>query len=549
MTAMASLATRLSERFAAVTHGVDPELRPATKPQFGHFQCNVAMRLAKQEGAKPRDIAQRIVDRIDIDDLCEPLEIAGPGFINIRLKNAVLAEEANRLLTDPAHGVPQDPDARRTIIDYSSPNVAKQMHVGHLRSTIIGDCFTRVLRATGSTVKPQNHIGDWGTQFGQLVEQILEEDTDVSTLDLAGAEALYKRASAHFRDDLEFADRARRRVVALQSGDEQTLAIWQQLIDISLAGFNATYQRMNILLTDDDLAGESTYNEALPKVVEDLRTMGLAVEDHGALVVWVDGFDAPMIVQKRDGGFGYDATDLAALRHRVADLGAERLIYVTDARQAQHFAMVFAVARKAGWLPDHVTAEHIGFGMVLGTDGKPFKTRDGSAVTLSSLLDAAEEIAAPPIALAAIKYADLSNGLNKDYVFDAERMVQTTGDTGPYLQYAHARTCAVMREAEAKGISLDTTVTVLDDPTEQALALQLSRFGEAVVEVATTLQPHKLCTYLYELAQHYSAFYQNCPILKSEGAVRDSRLALCRAVRVVLATGLDMLGIEALERM
>jgi len=546
---MASLATRLSERFAAVTHGVDPELRPATKPQFGHFQCNVAMRLAKQEGAKPRDIAQRIVDRIDIDDLCEPLEIAGPGFINIRLKNAVLAEEANRLLTDPAHGVPQDPDARRTIIDYSSPNVAKQMHVGHLRSTIIGDCFTRVLRATGSTVKPQNHIGDWGTQFGQLVEQILEEDTDVSTLDLAGAEALYKRASAHFRDDLEFADRARRRVVALQSGDEQTLAIWQQLIDISLAGFNATYQRMNILLTDDDLAGESTYNEALPKVVEDLRTMGLAVEDHGALVVWVDGFDAPMIVQKRDGGFGYDATDLAALRHRVADLGAERLIYVTDARQAQHFAMVFAVARKAGWLPDHVTAEHIGFGMVLGTDGKPFKTRDGSAVTLSSLLDAAEEIAAPPIALAAIKYADLSNGLNKDYVFDAERMVQTTGDTGPYLQYAHARTCAVMREAEAKGISLDTTVTVLDDPTEQALALQLSRFGEAVVEVATTLQPHKLCTYLYELAQHYSAFYQNCPILKSEGAVRDSRLALCRAVRVVLATGLDMLGIEALERM
>ncbi|SDB80669.1 arginyl-tRNA synthetase [Raineyella antarctica] len=546
---MSSLATRLSERFAAVTGGVDPELRPATKPQFGHFQCNIAMRLAKQEGAKPRDIAQRIVDEIRVDDLCEPLEIAGPGFINIRLKNSVLAEEANRLATDPAHGVPQDPHARRTIVDYSSPNVAKQMHVGHLRSTIIGDCFTRVLRATGSTVKPQNHIGDWGTQFGQLVEQILEEGTDVSALDLAGAEALYKRASAHFKADEDFADRARRRVVALQAGDEQTLGIWHQLIDVSLAGFNATYERMNILLTDDDLAGESTYNQALPKVVEDLKAMGLAVEDDGALVVWVEGFDAPMIVQKRDGGYGYDATDLAALRHRVDDLGAERIIYVTDARQAQHFAMVFAVARRAGWLPDSVSAEHIGFGMVLGADGKPFKTRDGSAVTLSSLLDAAEEIAAPPIALAAIKYADLSNGLNKDYVFDAERMVQTTGDTGPYLQYAHARTCAVMREAEAKGLSLDTTVTVLDDPTEQALALQLSRFGEAVVEVATTLQPHKLCTYLYELAQHYSAFYQQCPILKSEGAVRDSRLGLCRAVRTVLATGLDMLGIEALERM
>ena len=549
MSAMSSLATRLSERFAAVTGGVDPELRPATKPQFGHFQCNVAMRLAKQEGTKPRDIAARIVAEIDIDDLCEPLEIAGPGFINIRLKNSVLAEEANALITDPAHGVPADPDARRTIVDYSSPNVAKQMHVGHLRSTIIGDCFTRVLRATGSDVKPQNHIGDWGTQFGQLVEQILQEGTEVSGLDLAGAEALYKRASAHFKEDEDFADRARRRVVALQAGDEQTRTIWHQLIDISLAGFNATYQRMNILLTDEDLAGESTYNQALVKVVEDLQVMGLAVEDDGALVVWVDGFDAPMIVQKRDGGYGYDATDLAAIRHRVDVLGAERIIYVTDARQAQHFAMVFAVARRAGWLPESVSAEHIGFGMVLGADGKPFKTRDGSAVTLSSLLDAAEEIAAPPIALAAIKYADLSNGLNKDYVFDDERMVQTTGDTGPYLQYAHARTCAVLREAEAKGLSVDTAVSVLDEASEQALALQLSRFGEAVVEVATTLQPHKLCTYLYELAQHYSAFYQQCPILKSEGAVRDSRLGLSRAVQVVLATGLDMLGIEALERM
>ncbi|MEA5153695.1 arginine--tRNA ligase [Raineyella sp.] len=546
---MSSLVATLSERFAAVTGGADPELRPATKPQFGHFQCNVAMRLAKQEGRKPRDIAQRIVEEIRIDDLCEPLEIAGPGFINIRLKNSVLAAAANSLITDPHHGVPQDPHPRRTVIDYSSPNVAKQMHVGHLRSTIIGDCFSRVLGATGSEVIRQNHIGDWGTQFGQLVEQILEEGIDANTLDLAGAEALYKRAAAHFKADEEFADRARRRVVALQSGDEQTRTIWQQLIDVSLAGFNATYRRMDILLTDDDLAGESTYNEALVRVVDDLKAMGLAVEDAGALVVWVDGFDAPMIVQKRDGGFGYDATDLAAIRHRVDDLGAERIVYVTDARQAQHFAMVFAVARRAGWLPDRVSAEHIGFGMVLGADGKPFKTRDGSAVTLSSLLDAAEEIAAPPIALAAIKYADLSNGLNKDYVFDAERMVQTTGDTGPYLQYAHARTCAVMREAAAKGLAPDTAVTVLDEPTEQALALQLSHFGEAVVEVAATLQPHKLCTYLYELAQHYSAFYQQCPILKSEGQVRDSRLALCRAVRTVLATGLDMLGIEALERM
>lgn len=546
---MASLATQLTERFAAVTGGVDPELRPATKPQFGHYQCNVAMRLAKTEGAKPRDIAARLVEEVEVDDLCEPLEIAGPGFINIRLKDSVLAEATNDLLADPAHGVPQDPHPRRTVIDYSSPNVAKQMHVGHLRTTIIGDCFARILGVTGSEVLRQNHIGDWGTQFGQLVEQILEEGIDASALTLAEADALYKRASTHFRSDEEFAERARNRVVALQSGDEQTRTIWQQLIDVSLAGFNATYDRMGILLTDEDLAGESTYNAALPEVVADLQAKGLAVEDAGALVVWVEGFDAPMIVRKRDGGFGYDATDLAAIRHRVDNLGAERLIYVTDARQADHFRMVFAVARKAGWLPEDVSAEHIGYGMVLGPDGKPFKTRDGSAVPLTALLDAAEEQAAPPIALAAIKYADLSNGLNKDYVFDAERMVQTTGNTGPYLQYAHARTCAVAREAEARGLGADTRVSVLTEPAEQALALQLSQFGEVVIEVGRTLAPHKLCTYLYELAQHYSGFYQQCPILKSEGEVRDSRLALCRAVRTVLATGLDMLGIEALERM
>ena len=338
------------------------------------------------------------------------------------------------------------------VIDYSAPNVAKQMHVGHLRTTIIGDCFNRVLTAVGHRVIPQNHIGDWGTQFGMLVEETLDEGIDASQLSLPEAEDLYKRGSAHFRDDPEFAARARRRVVALQSGDEQTRSIWRDLVAVSLVGFNATYARLNVKLTDDDLAGESTYNDDLASVAAELEASGAAVIDDGALCVFVEGFNAPMIVRKSDGGYGYSITDLAAVRHRVRDLHANRLIYVTDARQGDHFAQVFAVCRLAGWLPDDVDAEHVGYGMVLGPDGKPYKTRDGKAMLLADLLDMAEEKAAPPIALAAIKYADLSNGLNKDYVFDVDRMVQTTGNTGPYLQYAHARMAQVLRRAEAEGL-------------------------------------------------------------------------------------------------
>ena len=368
------------------------------------------------------------------------------------------------------------------VIDYSAPNVAKQMHVGHLRSTVIGDCLRRVLSGVGHRVIAQNHVGDWGTQFGMLVEQILEEGTAAASLSLPEAEALYTRASAHFRVDTNFADRARRRVVMLQSGDELTHAIWHQLIEVSLRGFNAAYARLGVQLTDDDLAGESTYNDALPEVVvDDLERDGTAVVDAGALCVFVEGFSAPMIVRKSDGGFGYSATDLAAIRHRVRDLHADRIIYVVDARQSDHFDQVFAVARKAGFLPEGVETEHVAFGTVLGTDGKPFKTREGTAVTLNSLLDAAEEQAAPPIALAAIKYADLSNGLNKDYVFDVARMVQTTGNTGPYLQYAHARMAQVLRRAEADGVPQPGGVTVLDEPEEQSLALLLTRFGEVVV--------------------------------------------------------------------
>ena len=348
---MTSLPALLSERVEAVA-GVDPELRPATKPQFGHFQSNVALRLAKTEGVPPREIAQRIVDKLEIDDLCETPDIAGPGFINFRLKTSVLAAAVNKLAADENLGISQVAEPERVVIDYSSPNVAKQMHVGHLRSTIIGDCFNRVLSATGEDVIAQNHIGDWGRQFGMLIEQIIDEDLDLGSLDLAGAEELYKRANESLNSSEEFADRARARVVKLQGGDEDTRKIWERLIEISKAGFNNTYRRLNVLLDDGDLAGESTYNEFLNQVSEDLQSRGIAVEDQGALVVFVDGFDAPAIIRNSAGGYGYDVTDIAAIRYRVNELKADRIIYVTDARQANHFALAFAVARKAGYLPD-----------------------------------------------------------------------------------------------------------------------------------------------------------------------------------------------------
>ncbi len=545
---MSSLASLLSARIEAVA-GIDPELRSATRPQFGHYQSNVALRLANSEGKPPREIAAQLVAKFEISDLTEPPEIAGPGFINFRLRTDVLTQAVTDELADPHVGVSQTSNPQVVVIDYSSPNVAKQMHVGHLRATVIGDCLRRVLSMLGHKVIAQSHIGDWGTQFGMLVEQILDEGIDASTLTLPEAEALYARASAHFGTDQDFAVRARRRVVALQAGDEETRNIWRELINVSLAGFNEAYARLGVLLTNDDLAGESMYNDDLPEVVAELERSGITVVDDGALCVFVEGFAAPMIVRKSDGGFGYSATDLAAIRHRVRNLHANRIIYVVDARQSDHFDLVFAVARKAGFLPDDVITEHVAFGTVLGTDGKPFKTREGTAVTLNTLLDAAEEQAAPPVALAAIKYADLSNGLNKDYVFDVGRMVQTTGNTGPYLQYAHARVTQVLRKATARGYGEQLKVLVLEEPAEQMLALLLTRFGDVVEDVGSTLQPHRLCNYLYELSGALAIFYEQCPVLQSSGAVRDSRLALCLATKRVLASGLTMLGIEPLERM
>lgn len=544
---MSSLPSQLAARIEAVA-GADPELRPATRPQFGHFQSNVALRLARTEGRPPRELAAGIIDRLDVSDLCEPPELAGPGFINFRLRPDVLAAAVNDQYADEHAGIVQAERPQRVVIDYSAPNAAKQMHVGHLRSTIIGDCFHRVLAAKGHTVIPQNHIGDWGRQFGMLIEQALDEGLDLSTLDLAGAEELYKRANAHIETDEDFADRSRDRVVALQAGDGPTRGMWGALVGLSKAGFNRTYARMNVRLTDADYDGESFYNDMLPQICDDLESRGIAVRDGGALVAFVDGYEAPAILRNSQGGYGYDVTDVAAVRHRVDDLHADRLVYVVGSEQTRHFNLVFALTRRAGYLPEGVEARHVGYGMVLGPDGKKFSTREGTAVHLDDLLDEAEEHASPQIALAAIKYADLSNALQKDYVFDPARMTATTGDTGPYLQYAHARVCQILRRAEAEGRT-SGPVTVLEEPAEQELALWLTRFGEAVGEVADELAPHKLCTYLFELATKYSVFYENCPVLRSTGQVLASRLGLCAATRRVLATGLDLLGIEAPERM
>jgi len=554
---VSSLTDELAARLAAAS-GLDPELRAATRPEFGHYQSNVALRLAKDTGGNPRQLATELAAALDLDDLCLPVEVAGPGFLNIRLKPQAVASAVDAMAADPALGVKPIVPAQRVVVDYSSPNVAKQMHVGHLRTTIIGDCVTRVLRAVGDTVIPQNHLGDWGRQFGMLIEQIGDENLDLQRLDLAGAEQLYLRANAHFdasedgAPDDGFADRARARVVALQGGDEATLGVWRRLIGVSLAGFNETYRRLGVLLTDDDIAGESSYNDMLGAIADDLATRGIAVESDGALVVFVDGFDAPAIIRNSAGGYGYDVTDVAAVRHRVETLKATRLIYVTDARQRTHFELIFGVCRRAGYLPDDVIAQHIGYGMVLGRDGRPFKTREGTAAHLDDLLDEAEAVASPPVALAAIKYADLSNQLQKDYVFDAERMTASTGDTGPYLQYAHARVTNILARAELEGLRPEQgwgSARSISEPAEVDLALALTGFGDVVHEVALALTPHKLCTYLHDLATKYSTFYERCPVLKSDGDVRASRLALCGVTKSVLAEGLCLLGIEPLDRM
>lgn len=560
------LTTKLSDAVTAAFGpqygGLDPELRAATKPEFGHFQTNLALRLAKSLGQPPRVVAGQLVDALDLTGLCERPAIAGPGFVNLTLLPSVLAAGVNEPVTFAPRG-------ERVVVDYSQPNVAKQMHVGHLRSTVIGDALCNVLRYVGYDVIRQNHVGDWGTQFGMMVEQVLFEGLAVESLDIEGLQQLYQRGRKHFDADSNFVELSRARVVLLQSGDGETLAIWRQMVEVSLAEFDRIYAQLGSPLSRDDVVGESAYNDQLPAVVEDLQSAGLLTESGGALCAFLEGFAGrdgsplPVIVRKSDGGFGYSATDLAAVRHRIDNLRADRIVYVVDHRQALHFQQIFALCRAAGWLPETVPAEHVAFGTVLGKDGKPFKTRDGGTVRLAWLLDGAvararallderaslDESARAQVAAAvgigAIKYADLSSDRINDYVFDLDRMVAMNGNTGPYLQYAHARLSRLLAKAD----ETPGRVTVLDEPAEQRLALLLAGFGDCVVQVAATLQPHRLCTYLFEVASALSAFYENCPVLSSTGEVRSSRLALCAATRTALQDGLGLLGISAPDAM
>lgn len=535
------------------------------------YQADVAMALARKVRRNPREVATAIVAHLPADDVVAQATVSGPGFINITVRDEHLGAALARMLADPALGVARAAQPATVVVDYSAPNVAKEMHVGHLRSTIIGDALARLLELQGHRVIRQNHIGDWGTPFGMLIEHLLDERASGADAGVRELVAFYRAARAKFDGDPAFAERARRRVVLLQSGDAETLALWRRLIDVSVEHFTELYRRLGVSLTAQDVAGESSYNADLPDVVAELERKGLARESEGAICVFPPGFTGregeplPLIVRKQDGGYGYATTDLAALRRRVRDMGARRLVYVVGAPQAQHFAMVFATARLAGWADESVALEHVAFGSVLGSDKKMLKTRSGENVSLAALLDEAvvraravvrekspdlpdDEQAriAEAVGIGAVKYADLANDRIKDYVFDFDRMLSFDGNTAPYMMYAHARIRSILRKAGAPAPAGDVQVRA---PEERALALALLAFGAIADRTAETLQPHRLCGQLYEIATAYTSFYEKCPVLKADGATRDARLALCTLSARVLSAGLGVLGIAAPEQM
>jgi arginyl-tRNA synthetase len=563
-----------AQAFGEEFRDADPIIRPS---QFADFQCNAAMGLAKRVGAKPRDIAQRILDAVDLTGLAETPEIAGPGFLNIRLRTDWIGNQAAELAAPGAHlGIPAPDHADTVVIDYSAPNVAKEMHVGHLRTTVVGDALARTLEKLGHTVVRQNHIGDWGTPFGMLIEHLLDvgEDSDEAKLLESDPNAFYQHARAKFDGDEAFADRARRRVVTLQAGDEQTLAIWTRLVELSKQYFHRIYDMLDVTLTDDDLAGESSYNDQLEIVAKQLEADGLARISDGALCVFPEGFigrdekPLPLIIRKSDGGYGYGTTDLAAIRHRIQDLRADRIAYVIGTAQELHMNMVFETAREAGWLTDEVEAQHVKIGSVLGEDGKILRTRSGSSLRLMSLLEEAVQTArgvidelrpdlpeaeraeiAHAVGIGGVKYADLSTAHDSDYVFDLERMLALTGNTAPYLQYAVARIRSISRRAAEQGVTAGIAPRVEND-AERALALELLQFGPTLEQVGAAYEPHRLCAYLFSLAQAFTAFYDASPILKeSDEEVRAGRLALAELTERVLVEGLDALGVRAPQRM
>jgi arginyl-tRNA synthetase len=562
--------------------GADPLVRRSDRADF---QSNVALASAKRLKARPAELAGQLVEALqDVDGIAE-VEVSGPGFLNITVADQGLWRQLDRRLADDRLGVERSEQGARVVIDYSAPNIAKEMHVGHLRTTIIGDSLARVLGHLGATVIRQNHLGDWGTQFGMLIQYIDEHpearwrhsdlesgEVEPGASTVSALDGLYRVARAEFDADEAFADRSRARVVALQAGDEATLARWREIVDESEIAFRQIYGRLGVLLEPGDSAGESVYNQWLPEVVEELLAAGVAKYSDGAVVVESeevkapDGQPAVLMVQKRDGGYGYDTTDLATLRHRVRDLKADRILYVVDARQALHFRLIFEAARRMGWLTESVEAVHVAFGTVLGPDGRPFKTRAGGTVRLMHLIDEAVDSARRTVAerepdlspaeldriaeqagVGAVKYADLSTSRVKDYTFDIARMVSLTGNTSVYLQYAHARIRSILRKAGDSTTAPDPSLPM--HPAERALVLALDEFGDVLRDVDAASEPHRLCTYLFETAKAFTDFYENCPVLSAEEGVRANRLALCRLAAATLHDGLGLLGIAAPDRM
>jgi arginyl-tRNA synthetase len=560
----------LADEFGAEHSTADPLIRPSA---FADFQSNVAMSLSKRLGRAPRDVAAPVAGRLTEAPAVAMAEVSGPGFINITLADEWIASLSSAQLADPRLGAERAEPAQRVVVDYSAPNVAKEMHVGHLRTTIVGDAVVRVLEYLGHDVIRANHIGDWGTQFGLLLEHLLDIGEHAAYDQLAAGEIndFYQVAKRKFDDDPAFADRARRRVVALQSGDPESVRLWQLLVGDSQQYYNAIYQRLGVTLTNADLAPESFYNDMLADVCDELEALGVAVISDGALCAFPPGFTArdgsplPIILRKSDGGYGYDTTDMAAIRYRVRDLGADRLIYVVGSEQALHFAMIFAVARQAGWLTDKVRAEHAAIGLVAGADGKRFRTRSGGSVKLITLIDEAVERAeevirdryddprqrsqiAEAVGIGALKYGDLSVARDSGYALDFDRLLALTGNTGPYLQYAAARIRSIFARAGLDPADATGPIRLGTD-AERALALRLLGLGRAVDDVAVAAEPHKLAGFLFELASAFTTFYEQCPVLNAEGETRRSRLALSALSLRVLVTGLGLLGIPVPDRM
>ncbi|SBT88501.1 arginyl-tRNA synthetase [Streptomyces sp. DI166] len=559
------------------TDGADPLLRRSDRADF---QANGILALAKKAKANPRELATKVVGDIVTGDVIKDVEVSGPGFLNVTVADRAITETLAARAADDRLGVPLKENPGVTVIDYAQPNVAKEMHVGHLRSAVIGDALRHMLDFTGERTIGRHHIGDWGTQFGMLIQYLIENPGELAPpSEVDGAEAMsnlnrvYKASRAVFDADDDFKERARKRVVALQSGDEETLKLWQQFVDESKVYFYSVFEKLDMEIRDEEIVGESAYNDGMPETARLLEEMGVAVRSEGALVVFFDdirGKDdqpVPLIVQKADGGFGYAASDLTAIRNRVGELDATTLLYVVDVRQSLHFKMVFETARRAGWLNENVTAHNMGYGTVLGADGKPFKTREGETVKLEDLLDEAvqraaevvrekaqdlteEEIQerAAQVGIGAVKYADLSTSPSRDYKFDLDQMVSLNGDTSVYLQYAYARIQSILRKAgEAKPVAHPELELVA---AERALGLHLDAFGTTVFEAAAEYAPHKVAAYLYQLASLYTAFYDKCPVLKADTEEqKENRLFLCDLTARTLHQGMALLGIRTPERL